>query len=171
MKSTQAWGWLAAGVMALGLNGIYQDMCPAWAHRAVNHVIAQAVSRSGAVVALAAGRADWFMANAQANVARNETASCRLAAAAARFQARMARAQSGVARYEAMSAREEARMAAFEANRARLEAQLSDLQFVPASFNEMKIPDICPRVNVRVPHVNVQVAPAIRIPEVHVETF
>ncbi len=35
MKTTQGWGWLAAGVLALGLNGIYQDGGAAWAHRIV----------------------------------------------------------------------------------------------------------------------------------------
>ncbi len=33
MKTTQGWGWLTAGVLALGLNGIYHDGGAAWAHR------------------------------------------------------------------------------------------------------------------------------------------
>jgi hypothetical protein len=41
MKNAQAWGWLAAGVLALGLNGIYQDGGAAWAHRAVTQVMAR----------------------------------------------------------------------------------------------------------------------------------
>jgi hypothetical protein len=45
MKTTQAWGWLAAGVLALGLNGIYHDGGAAWAHRAVGRVLT--ASRKG----------------------------------------------------------------------------------------------------------------------------
>src|ERR1039458_1068039 len=83
MKSTQAWGWLAAGVMALGLNGFYHDGGAAWAHRAVDQGMAGVSERTEGVVALAAGRADWFVAKAQTVAARDETASCRLAEAVA----------------------------------------------------------------------------------------
>ena len=33
MKTTQAWAWLTAGVLALGLNGFYHDGGAVWAHR------------------------------------------------------------------------------------------------------------------------------------------
>ena len=36
MNSTKAWYWVAAGVLALGLNGEYQHGGLQWAHRAVN---------------------------------------------------------------------------------------------------------------------------------------
>ena len=124
MKTTQGWGWLAAGVLALGLNGIYHDGGAAWAHRNVDGVMARIVNQSGAVIALASGRADRFVANANLVAARDETASCRLATAVARFQSKMARMQSGMAHFEAMSARQEAALARVEANRARIEAQL-----------------------------------------------
>jgi hypothetical protein len=158
MKNTQAWGWLAAGVLALGLNGIYQDGGAAWAHRAVNEMTARIADRSEAVLALASGRADWFTAKANLVAARNETASCRLATAVARFQSKIARTEGEMARFEAMSAREEAQFARLEANRARMEAQISRVRFAPA-FNMVEIPAICPRVRVRIPR-----APAVRIP-------
>jgi len=47
MKTTQGWGWLAAGVLALGLNGFYQDGGAAWAHRIMDHVTARVADRSG----------------------------------------------------------------------------------------------------------------------------
>ncbi len=169
MKSTQAWGWLVAGVLALGLNGVYQDGGAAWAHRAVSHVMAQMVEKSGAVLALAAGRADWFMTKVSHDVTRDEQASCRAAAAMARARAKMARVQGGVARFEAMSAREEAQLARFEANRARIEAQVQRVRFVPADFRSVRIPEVCPRVNVRMPRIEVPRPPMVRIPEVHVE--
>ena len=53
----QGWYWLAAGVMALGLNGVYHQGGAEWTHRLVN--------RSAAVVALASGRAERFLGSAR----------------------------------------------------------------------------------------------------------
>src|SRR5271170_250460 len=47
MKTTQGWGWLTAGVLALGLNGFYHDGGVAWAHRIMDHVTARVADRSG----------------------------------------------------------------------------------------------------------------------------
>lgn len=69
MKLTQqAWGWLAVGVLAAGLNAAYHDGDFAWAHRIADR--AQHVS--GAVVALASGHADRFLAEAETLSARND---------------------------------------------------------------------------------------------------
>ncbi|MGA7360644.1 MAG: hypothetical protein WBW70_17435, partial [Candidatus Sulfotelmatobacter sp.] len=123
MKTTRGWGWLAAGVLALGLNGIYQDGGAAWAHRAVGQVMARISDRSEAVIALASGHADWFFAKSRMVAARDETASCRLATTVARFQTKITRKPTGFAPFEEMSAREEARLARLEADRARIETQ------------------------------------------------
>jgi hypothetical protein len=154
MKSTQAWAWLAAGVLALGLNGIYQDGGAEWVHRNVDGVIARIADRSGAVLALAAGRADWFAAKAGALGVRNETASCRVASAMARFQTKIARTQDGVAEFEAMSAREEAALARFEANRERIETEVARVRFSPVAFSAVNGPVVCPRVRVNIPRVH-----------------
>jgi hypothetical protein len=166
MKSTQtqAWGWLAAGVLALGLNGIYQDAGAAWVHRNLDGVMAQIAGESGAVLALATGRADWFMAKANLGAARNETASCRIASAVARAQTRIARARGGMADFEAMSARQEAAMARMEANRARIEAQVARVRFSPVAFNVANGPVICPRVRVSIPRMSIPAMPGVRIP-------
>lgn len=173
MKNTQAWGWLVAGVLALGLNGFYQDGGAVWAHRAVDSVIGRIVDQSGAVLALASGHADRFMVKANSLAARNETASCRWATAAARFQTKIARSQSGFAHFEAMSAREEAAMARMEANRARMEAQVARVRSMPVAFHTIDIPEVCPRVRVNVPRVNIPrvsiPAPLVSIPEVNVD--
>jgi hypothetical protein len=165
MKSTQtqAWGWLAAGVLALGLNGIYQDGGAAWLHRNVDCVLARIADRSGPVVALALGRADWFVAKANLAVSRNETASCRMSTALARMQTEMARAHGGFAGLEAMSAREEVAMARVEGDRARIEAQTARVRFLPAAFDAGKIPVICPRVRIEIPRVNIPQMPLVRI--------
>ena len=168
MKTTQAWGWLASGVLALGLNGVYQDEGTVWVHRNLDGMVARIADRSGAVLALATGRTDWFMAKANLAAARNEGASCRVAAAVSRFQARMTRTQTGMAQFEAMSAREQAQLARLEANRARLEAQVARIRFIPADFKMAEIPPVCPRVRVKV-RLNLP-QPQVKIPpDVHVE--
>jgi hypothetical protein len=165
MKSTQtqAWGWLAAGVLALGLNGIYQDCGEAWVHRNVDRMIARVAQSSGPVLALALGRADWYLAKAKLAATRDETASCRMSTVLARMQTEMARAQHGFAGLEAMSAREEAAMARVEANRARIEAQTARVRFLPAAFDAGKIPVICTRVRIEIPRVNIPQMPLVRI--------
>lgn len=159
MKSMQGWGWLAAGVIALGLNGIYHDGGAAWARQNIGQVIERIESRTGPVLALAAGRADWFLTQAKITAAQEQTASCRVATAVARFQTKMARTQTGMARIEAMSAREEIVLARIEANRARIEGQVARARFEPAVFN----PVVCPRLRVKVPRVQ------ISVPVVHVD--
>jgi hypothetical protein len=176
MKTKQAWGWLAAGVLALGLNGFYQDGGAVWAHRAVDQIIAGMSDRTEGVLALATGHADRFMATAERVAARDETTSCRLAPAMARMQTRIAGAQAGFAGFEAMSAREEAQMARFEADRARIDAQIARVRFAPVAFGTVKIPAFCPRVNVRVPQISVPritvpQVPMVRIPDIHLETI
>lgn len=179
MKSTQAWGWLVAGVMALGLNGFYQDGGAVWAHRAVGQVFASVTDQVEPVLALAAGRADWFAAQTNMLAGREETASCRFATSLARLQTpllrtsfaqtpllqgRINRAQGGLARFEALSAREEAAMARMEAGRVRMvEARMTRVRVSSAAFNPAALnPVICPRVRVNVPSVQVSV-PMIRV--------
>jgi hypothetical protein len=165
VMKTQAWGWLVAGVLALGLNGIYQDGGAAWVHQNLDRVIARIADRSEGVLALASGRVDWFLAKANLATARNETASCRAGAAVARVQAKMARTQSGrLAEFEAMSARQEAALTRVEANRARIEAQVARVRFSPVAFDAARMPVICPRVRVSVPRMSIPRMPVVRIP-------
>ncbi|HKH98660.1 MAG TPA: hypothetical protein VJ999_06085 [Candidatus Sulfotelmatobacter sp.] len=185
MKPIQAWGWLAAGVLALGLNGAYQDGAAEWARRAIEPV----VQRTTAVLALASGRADQFLAEARALMARDETVSprraalaqgrdCRLATALAQVQTSVARSGAGLARVETLSARQEAQLTRLEANRARMEGQLASkaarFRAATASFNFSDFDSIknlsraqgCTRVRVTVPR-----PPLVRIPVpvIHVE--
>jgi hypothetical protein len=161
MKSTQAWGWLAAGVVALGLNGFYHDGGAEWAHRFVNRV----GSRSAAVVALASGHADRFLEEARLLTANDEPRSCKFTTEMARWQARVARGQAGFAHVEAMSAREQAALARIEANRARIEAQVARVQFLQAQPGTMNLHIACPHVRANAPLVQI---PQIRIPRVEI---
>jgi hypothetical protein len=168
MAMKQGWYWLAAGVMALGLNGAYHDGGTEWAHRLVN--------RSAAVVALASGQADLFLASA-----REQTVICRVAREMALFQTKMARTQTGFAHFDAMTARQQAALARlegnrarFEAGRARMEAEVARLDFASASLSpefgaafgpkRIQLPVICPRLRVNIPRTFVRVpAPTVRV--------
>src|SRR4051812_35328592 len=161
---TQAWGWLAAAVLAAGLNSSYHDGGLQWAHEIVDRV----GHNTGAVLALATGRADQFLAEARMlNVQRPE---CPLAAAMADVQSSFD--QSQVDRFEAMSAREQAQLVRIEANRARIEtlvqAKLARIQIPAADFSPVVVKAqkiACPRVRVNIPRM-----PRMNIPApVHVE--
>jgi hypothetical protein len=161
MKMTQAWGWLVAGVLAAGLNASYHNGGLQWAHQAIEQIADKVEYRSQAVLALASGNADRFLAEARMLTARNETASCPLAASMARVQNRVALSQ---ARLNLMSAREEAQLGRLEANRARMEAQVeaqvARIRIPAMAFNPVavRVP-ACPRIRVEVPRV-----PMVRIP-------
>lgn len=163
MKSTpkQVWGWLAAGVLALGLNGIYHDGGAAWLQRNAARLMTDVAGRSGEVLALATGRADLFLAKANLAAARNETSTCRVATAIARIQGKLTRSHDRMADFEARSAQEEAAMARVEADRARIEAQVA--RFSYAHFDPAKMPVICPRVRVEIPQVRI---PSVNIPRI-----
>lgn len=178
MKSIQEWGWLTAGVLALGLNGIYHDGGgAAWAHRCIERIASRIEVRTGPVLALAAGRAEWFLARTQSTAAQSEATSCRLQSAVASVQGRVVHAQDRAAHFEAMSAREQAamarveeRMARMEADRARIEARMAErMRITPAIFKDGETSIECPRVRVHVPHVDVNV-PTVRVevPDVQV---
>jgi len=172
MKTAQGWGWLAVGVLALGLNGSYHDGGSVRVHRIVHGVVARIQGQSDALVNLISERVDQFMGKANLAATRSETASCRLATAMAQVQTRMARTQTGLAHFEAMSARQEAALARMEVNRARIEADVARVRMLPVAFSAVEIPVVsCPRVQVNVPRVNIPRMPLVRIPApvVHIE--
>jgi hypothetical protein len=196
---TQAWGWLIAGIMALGLNGFYQDGGFAWAHRAVNEV----ERSTGAVLALAFGHAEQFLAEAQLMSAASKAPSCpwerrldrvrtRIAQAQARLEAQTeAQTDQQFARFEVMSARRQAELARFQADRDRLQARIEAQQarwqatadrfnsanFDPVGFESVEInpADLtdCGTIRVQIPHIHVRVPrpPRMRVhvPSVHVQ--
>lgn len=163
---TQAWGWLAVAVLAAGLNANYHDGGMPWAHQIVDQV----QHNSGAVMALATGRADQFLTEARFVTTRNEVASCPFSAAIARVQSRIDESEANFDRVRAMSDREEAQLVRIEANRARIEARMAQVRIPAVTFSPVvvRVPriDVCPRIHVSVPrspHVQMP-----RIPEVHI---
>jgi hypothetical protein len=162
---TQAWGWLIAGVLAAGLNASYHDGGLQWAHELADRV----EHGSAAVVALASGNAERFLAEAQLVAAKNETASCRLSAALARAQARLARRESRFSHFDGMTARQDAQLAWLDANSDRIQAQVDAqtaripaVNFRPVVVRVPEVP-VCPRIHLNNIRVNVP-----RIPAVHV---
>jgi hypothetical protein len=187
---TQAWGWLGAAVLAAGLNSSYHNGGLQWAHEIADRV----QHNTGAVLALATGRADEFLAEAAmlkvdrgTDIAtNNEESQCPFSSAWARARNSFNHSQVEFDRFQALSDREQARLARLEANRARIEAQvqaklarvhLADNSFRFAdgdfSFADVSVapavaemPRIhCPRVRVATPHV-----PRVRVRIPRIET-
>jgi hypothetical protein len=155
MKSTQAWGWLAAGVLAAGLNAAYHDGGFAWAHRIAD----QAQHVSSAVVALASGHADQFLAEAQMLTASNDEFSD---AADAKADQQVAWAEAAYARAEAFQAREQAHCARIRAEHARIEQRIAARQSfmrapeaeIETTFRTIEIPGI-PATRIEIPQVKI----------------
>jgi len=166
MKTTQTWGWLAAGVLAAGLNAAYHDGGLVWAHRVADrfeHV-------SEAVLALASGSGDRFFT--EVRLAGHDEAFSGVDAALAQVQAKLADSEAGIARVDAMSARQQAQLARVQAVRARIEARIAARSarcrlapaIAPAAFVRMAVPPVCPRVRVSFPPMpRANPAPVIHI--------
>jgi hypothetical protein len=177
MKMTQAWGWLAAGVLAAALNASYHDGGMRWAHQIADSVQHNSV----AVLALASGRADQFLTEARLITPQAEAATCPFARSLARIERRIENPEARfeeaeVQSFDLMSAREEARMARVEAIRARVQARveantmrlrMAPLAFTSVSLKGMPAADICPRIRVQIPRVPMMKMPVT--PRVHVE--
>lgn len=179
---TQPWGWLAAAVLAAGLNSSYHEGGMQWAHEIADRV----QHNTGAVLALATGRADQFLAEAQMLKVDSPTdrtrehSQCPFTRAMEQAQTAFDHSQGDVDRFQALSDREQAKLARIEANRARIEAQvqakLARIRFADNNFSftedtdftpvVVEVPQIhCPRVRVVTPHI-----PKVRvnIPRIHV---
>lgn len=160
---TQAWGWLVAGVMALGLNGLYHDGGLGWAHQIADQV----GSKAGYVLALATGRADEFLAQTQVFAARGESASSQIDNAVAVVQGRVARSQTSFSRLETMVARQQAACARLEAHQARMEAKRARMEALVAARVQTAALVTPMNMKIACPHVRV-VVPRISTPMVHI---
>lgn len=81
MRSNHAWYWLAAGVLALGLNGAYQDGQLGWAHVLVD--------RAAGVVERASMRGQHFLAMAELMLGHTPADFARTEASIQRVQDRI----------------------------------------------------------------------------------
>ena len=152
---TQAWGWLAAAVMAAGLNANYHDGGMQWAHEFADRV----QHNSEAVLALATGRADQFLVEAQMLTAKRETStSCPFAAALVQAENQD---EWKSEEFEVMSAREQAALARLAAKRVQMEVRLANMR-IPARMSAVVIPN--PQVSCRRVRVNIPRLPMIKMP-------
>jgi hypothetical protein len=179
---TQAWGWLAAAVLAAGLNSSYHDGGLQWAHEIVSNV----QHNTSAVLALATGRADQFLTEARRleldrsqnrafdaeDTAFNvEVRHCPFGAALARAQNSFDQSRTEFDDLQALSAREQAKFARLEANRARIEAHV-EAELARRQFSKDKVRfanDNFSFADSDLTPVVVQV-PGIHCPRVHVAT-
>jgi hypothetical protein len=182
---TKAWGWLTAAVLAAALNSSYHNGGLQWAHEIAERV----EHNTGAVLALATGRADQFLAEARmlnadrtiASAMKTEASRCPFARTTSDLQNSFDRSQDQfqfkLDRFQALSDREQARLERLAAKRERIENQvraklaqvrIPEVNFTPVVVRvpEVHVPEIdCPRVR-----VNVERMPRIKVPaaEVHV---
>jgi len=165
---TQAWGWLAVGVLAAGLNASYHDGGMRWAHRMVGRV----VHHSSAVLALATGNAERFMQEARFIEAHRQVQpACQWQDALERAQERIAQSDVQVARFDSMTDRQVAQLQRLQANRVRMEVRLADMRIPVTEFMPVVVrtPNVvCPRVRVNIPKMPKINVPAL--PQIHVET-
>jgi len=188
VMKTQAWGWLTAAVLAAGLNSSYHNGGLQWAHQIADRV----EHNSNAVLALATGRADQFLAEArmlnavdaadratdvdttdQQEAAQNAHARCPFSTAMAEVESTFDSSPSGFDHSQVLSDREQARFTRLQAKRVRIEnevrARLARVRIQTADFNPVTVdlPQVrCPRVRVHIPRM-----PRINVPapDVHVE--
>jgi hypothetical protein len=185
---TQAWGWLAAAVLAAGLNSSYHNGGLQWAHEIVDRV----GHNTSAVFALATGRADQFLTEAQMLRVDRQESECPFTVAMADAQRSFDQSQSEFDRVQGFCDRKQAQLARLEARRARIEAQVqarlariqvpdsdftfadgnlvnNSFRFTSDSFSPVvvHVPRLhCPRVRVnapRIPRVRVEI-PRIEVP-------
>lgn len=159
---TQAWGWLAVAVVAAGLNASYHEGGLQWVHEAVDQVR----HNTSAVMALATGRADQFVAEAQLVGVRRDPTPCPFAAAMAEARS-IAPGEFRMDRLDVISARRQAEFVRLQANRAHMEAELAQLHIPAVTFNPVVVDaprvSACPRVRVNLPRI-----PAVKMPAIPV---
>jgi hypothetical protein len=132
---TQAWGWLGAAVLAAGLNSSYHNGGLQWVHEISDRV----QHNTNAVLALATGRADQFLAEARmlklerdvdsadvdrVSAAETQAPQCPFSSAWAHAQNSFDKSQAEFDHFQALSDREQAKLARLEATRARIEAHV-----------------------------------------------
>lgn len=163
MRSEKAWVWLAAGVMALGLNGMYQDGQLGWAHS----LACRAEQYADQVTA----RGLQYVAMSQVMLGRSPETFGRTEAALQRLQTK------AVCQRTAMAQRE---MAMAEARGQMIQAQVQrQIDMAQMKMDKVRMVKIqkadlfrdCPgfsKVIVKVPDVNIDLSnlPDIQVPDI-----
>jgi hypothetical protein len=163
----QAFGWLAAAVLAAGLNSTYHNGGLEWVHRVADRVS----YNTTAVLALATGNADRLYSQARVARVGEESSPCRLSLAMARVDNAIPRSNAAFAHFDRFSDRQQAQLDRVSARSAQMEAQLVrlDIPEVAVTPVVVRVPDVhvCPRVRVNVSSAAEVKAPVV--PQIHIE--
>lgn len=164
MRSEKAWYWLAAGVLALGLNGAYQDGQLSWAHclasRAAS-LVARASQRGLHLVTMA----EWMLGRSPENFGRNE-------AVMQKIQTKLVCQRVAMAQRQMAMADVRRRMAEADLQRKLDFAQMKMDKVRAITINHANQFRNCPGfsgvvVNVpEIPSVNLSNLPDIQMPEI-----
>lgn len=171
MASEKAWYWLAAGVLALGLNGAYQDGQFQWAHRLVE--------RSNATFERVSAQGCRLLAMAEIMLGSEPAGLDRVHDRMVRAQDRMVAAQDRFNQRQMERMQRQMEMAQMKMEQGQ--EMVSFEQDEPCSHTPrytVQVPEVnVPAVNVRafVPNVHVPAVtvpaftvPSVQIPEVRV---
>jgi len=162
MASEKAWYWLAAGVLALGLNGAYQDGQFGWAHGIVD--------RSMSLVERASERGLSFASMAEVMLGRSPETSGWTEAALEKLQARTACSRVEMAQRQIAMAQMQRDLAAAQIDRqlAKVETKMDKVRMITIDrANRARNCSGFSRVVVAmpgVPHVDLSNLPDIQIP-------
>jgi hypothetical protein len=165
MRAEKAWVWLSAGVLALGLNGMYQDGQLGWAHNLSDRAerfADQVTARGRQYVAMAEvllGRTPEEFGRTEAALQRVQTKGVCQRVAGAQRQMAMAQAREQMIQAEVQRKLD---MAQVKMDRARMVAMEKAERF-------RNCPEFS-RVIVRVPKVNVDLSDLsdIQVPDIQV---
>jgi hypothetical protein len=165
MRTDKAWYWLAAGVLALGLNGAYQDGQLGWAH-----VLAD---RATTAVERVTFRGQHFIAMAEMMLGREPQALGHTQAAIERIQNRIvcdrvARAQRQMAMAQV---REQLAQAKVQQKMAMVQMKMGRVRMLADRASQFRDCDGFSNVVVNVPDlpkIDLSNIPDIDVPEVNV---
>lgn len=160
MASEKAWYWLAAGVLALGLNGAYQDGQFGWAH-----VIAD---RSTEMVERASMRGLALVTATEVMLGRNPEAVGRMEASLGSMQGKLACKRIEMAERRINLARMQRDLAAAHVDRqlARFQMKIDKIRVISIDgANRGQKCSGLSRMLVTVPNVEMSNLPDMQIPE------
>jgi hypothetical protein len=163
MQSEKAWVWLAAGVVALGLNGMYQDGQLGWAH--------SVTCRAERYADQVTERGLQYVTMAEVMLGRSPETFGRTEAALQRLQTKLVCQRTAMAQREMAMAQARERIIEAEVQR---KLDLAQMKLDKVRVVKVQKSDLfrdCPgfsRVMVNVPDVNVDLSnlPEIQVPEI-----
>jgi hypothetical protein len=161
MASEKAWYWLAAGVLALGLNGAYQDGQFGWVH--------ELAGRTTEIVEVASMRGLAFVTAAEVMLGRNPEAIGEMEASLGRMQGKLACERIEMAKRRIDMARMQKDLATARVDRqlARVQMKMDKIRVIAieGANRTQRCSDLS-RMVVRVPRVEISNLPDVQIPEI-----